>query len=78
LPAEVPNDYSIREVPELIEPPLIALVAEGDLVAMTFTEALPEPDGAATYTTMHFTLFRIEDGRLAEHRDAATKPAPVR
>lgn len=56
-----------EEIPELIEPPLIAFVAEGDLVAMTFIEELPEPDGSGTYTTTHFNMFRIEDGRLAEH-----------
>jgi predicted SnoaL-like aldol condensation-catalyzing enzyme len=56
-----------NKIPELIEPPLIAMVAEGDLVAMTFIEELREPDGSGTYTTTHFNLFRVEDGRLAEH-----------
>jgi predicted SnoaL-like aldol condensation-catalyzing enzyme len=55
------------EIPELIEPAVIAMIAEGDLVAMTFIEDLPEPDGSGTYTTTHFNLFRIENGRLAEH-----------
>jgi predicted SnoaL-like aldol condensation-catalyzing enzyme len=55
------------EIPELVEPPVIAFVAEGDLVVMTFVEELPEPDGSGTYTTTHFNMFRIDDGRLAEH-----------
>ncbi len=55
------------QIPALIEPPLVALVAEGDLVVMTFVEKLPEPGGSGTYTTTHFNLFRAENGRLAEH-----------
>jgi len=54
-------------VPALVSPPLVAMLAEGDLVAMAMVETLPEPNGSGTYTTSHFNLFRIEDGRLAEH-----------
>jgi predicted SnoaL-like aldol condensation-catalyzing enzyme len=56
-----------EQIPTLSEPPLVALVAEGDLVAMAFVEKLPEPGGNGTYTTTHFNLFRVENGRLAEH-----------
>jgi predicted SnoaL-like aldol condensation-catalyzing enzyme len=55
------------QIPALIEPPLVALIAEGDLVVMAFVENLPEPDGSGTYTSTHFNLFRVENGRLAEH-----------
>jgi predicted SnoaL-like aldol condensation-catalyzing enzyme len=55
------------EIPELVEPPLVSILAEGDLVAMTLVERLPEPDGSGDYTTTHFNLFRIKEGRLAEH-----------
>ena len=55
------------EIPELVAPPVIALVAERDLAVMTFVEQLPEPDGSGTYTTTHFNMFRIENGRLGEH-----------
>jgi len=64
------------EIPALIEPPVIAMVAEGDLVAMTFIEELPEPDGSGTYTTTHFNMFRVEDGRLAEHWHSLQGPPP--
>jgi predicted SnoaL-like aldol condensation-catalyzing enzyme len=62
------------EIPEVVEPPLVAMVAEGDLVAMTLVENLPEPDGSGTYTTTHFNMFRIENGRLAEHWHSVQSP----
>jgi predicted SnoaL-like aldol condensation-catalyzing enzyme len=55
------------KVPDLIEPPLIAFVAEGDLVVMAFVEKLQQPAGSGTYTTTHFNMFRVANGRLAEH-----------
>ena len=64
-------------IPELVSPPLVSIIAEGDLVAMTLVETLPEPDGIGTYTTTHYNLFRIEDGRLAEHwHSVQTPPGP--
>jgi predicted SnoaL-like aldol condensation-catalyzing enzyme len=56
-----------REIPPLVEPPLVASVAEADLVVMSLLERLPAREGAPAYTTTHFNLFRIEAGRLAEH-----------
>lgn len=67
----------VDPAPELVSPPLVAIIAEGDLVAMTLAETLPEPDGSGTYTSTHFNLFRIEDGRLAEHwHSVQTAPGP--
>jgi predicted SnoaL-like aldol condensation-catalyzing enzyme len=64
-------------IPDLIEPPLIAFVAERDLVAMMLVEKLPEPDGSGTYTTTHFNLFRVANGRLAEHwHSVQSAPGP--
>jgi predicted SnoaL-like aldol condensation-catalyzing enzyme len=54
-------------IPDLIKPPLIAFVAEGDLAAMMFVEQLQEPGGSGAYTTTHFNMFRVANGRLAEH-----------
>ena len=56
-----------REIPELVEPPLVASIAEGNLVVMALLERMPARDGVDAYTTTHFNLFRIEGGRLAEH-----------
>lgn len=53
--------------------PLVAIVAEGDLVLMVFARELKDPkDETKTYTTTWFDMWRIEDGRMAEHWDAAT------
>lgn len=60
----VPRRAQLRA---LVEPPLIALVAENNLVAMAFIETLQTPDRSETYTSTHFNLFRIDNGRLAEH-----------
>jgi predicted SnoaL-like aldol condensation-catalyzing enzyme len=64
--------------PKPIEPkvaaPLVAIVAEGDLVTMVFARELPDPkDETKKYTTTWFDMWRIEKGKMAEHWDAATK-----
>jgi predicted SnoaL-like aldol condensation-catalyzing enzyme len=56
-----------RDIPAVVQPPLVAIVAEGDLVAMSLRETIAAPDGAPSYTSTHFNLFRVARGRLAEH-----------
>lgn len=58
------------------EPPV--LVAEGDLVVKMLTRELADPDDpGATYRGFWFEMWRVEDGRLAEHWDAVPKtPSP--
>jgi predicted SnoaL-like aldol condensation-catalyzing enzyme len=63
-----------REVPKLVSPPLVTILAERDLVVMALREELPEPGGEGRYATTHFNLFRIEDGRLAEHWHSVQTP----
>jgi predicted SnoaL-like aldol condensation-catalyzing enzyme len=59
------------EVPETIQNPVVTIIAEGDLVIMAFISEYPEPDGSGrTYTSTHFDMFRIENGRVAEHWDS--------
>jgi len=65
--------------PKPIEPrvaaPLVAIVAEGDLVLMVFAREHKNPkDESKTYTTTWFDMWRIEDGKMAEHWDEATLP----
>jgi predicted SnoaL-like aldol condensation-catalyzing enzyme len=64
--------------PKAIEPkvraPLVAIVAEGDLVVLAFAQELDDPnDPGRKYTTTWFDLFRVEGGRIAEHWDPARK-----
>lgn len=55
------------DIPAVVSPPLVAIIAEGDLVVMALREEWPEPSGEGRYATTHFNLFRVEDDRLAEH-----------
>jgi predicted SnoaL-like aldol condensation-catalyzing enzyme len=64
--------------PAAIEPkikaPLVAIVAEGDLVVLSFVSEQTDPkDPTKKYTTTWFDMFRIENGKIAEHWDPALK-----
>lgn len=63
-----------REVPELVSPPLVAILAERDLVVMALREELGGDGGEEPYTSTHFNLFRVEEGRLAEHWHSVVDP----
>ncbi|MEO8308451.1 MAG: nuclear transport factor 2 family protein [Pseudomonadota bacterium] len=66
-----------RDIPELVEPPLVASIAENNLVVMSLLERVPARDGVRAYTTTHFNLFRVENGRLEEHwHSVRTAPGP--
>ena len=63
-----------QPVVDTIKAPVVAIVAEGDMVVISFVSRLPEPtDSTKTYTTTWFDMFRIENGKLAEHWDGARK-----
>ena len=62
----------VREIKDTLELPLITLVAEGDYVMTSFVR--PEKDAAGeTYYSTWFDLFRIENGKIAEHWDPMLK-----
>jgi len=64
-----PHDIAAR-----INAPLVSITAEGDLVTLSFVSRLPDPTmSGASYTTTAFDMFRIENGRIAEHWDAERK-----
>ena len=57
-----------------VKAPLVALVAEGDFVVLSFVRELPDPkDPTKKYTTTWFDMFRLEGGKIAEHWDGAQK-----
>lgn len=57
-----------------ITAPLVAITAERDLVVLSFVREIADPsDPARKYTTTAFDMFRIENGRIAEHWDAMTR-----
>lgn len=59
-----------HDVQPRIAAPLVSIVAERDLVVLSFVSERPDPsDKARKYTTTWFDMFRIENGRIAEHWD---------
>ncbi len=63
-----------QTIAERITMPLVSIVAEGDLVILTFVSENPDPkDATKKYTTTWFDMFRIENGKIAEHWDAMPK-----
>ena len=59
-----------KAIQPTIQAPVVAMVAEGDKVIITFVR----PTGAdKKATTTWFDMFRIENGRIAEHWDCAPK-----
>lgn len=57
-----------------VKAPLVSIVAEGDLVILSFAHEHADPkDPTQKYTTTWFDMFRITDGKIAEHWDAARK-----
>jgi predicted SnoaL-like aldol condensation-catalyzing enzyme len=70
--------FSKRGQPKRIERritgPLVSIVAEHDLVVLIFSREYSDPkDSAQKYTTTWFDMFRIENGKIAEHWDPAQK-----
>jgi predicted SnoaL-like aldol condensation-catalyzing enzyme len=57
-----------------LEDPIVAYVAEGNLMLQVLEEERPDPNKPGSiYKVCWFDLFRIQDGRLIEHWDAAAK-----
>jgi predicted SnoaL-like aldol condensation-catalyzing enzyme len=65
-PKEIPHDLK----------GLVAVQAEGDFVTLSFVNELNDPKKKGMeYSTTWFDMFRIQDGKIAEHWDCDTKPA---
>jgi predicted SnoaL-like aldol condensation-catalyzing enzyme len=59
-----------------VKAPLVAILADGDLVVLAFARRYQDPrDPSQEYTTTWFDMFRLVDGRIAEHWDPATRTA---
>lgn len=62
---------------DTIKSNVVAIVAEGDLVVISFVSERADPkDKNQKYTTTWFDMFRIENGKIAEHWDSAEKTNP--
>jgi predicted SnoaL-like aldol condensation-catalyzing enzyme len=65
-----------RPIPAQIAFPVIAITAEGDLVTVatvSYEDDLEKP--GEKFVTTHFDMFRIEQGRIAEHWDNVGRSA---
>jgi predicted SnoaL-like aldol condensation-catalyzing enzyme len=56
--------------------PVVAIMAEGDLVMVATVSFTPDPEAPdRKYAGTHFDMFRIEHGKIAEHWDSVAKSA---
>jgi predicted SnoaL-like aldol condensation-catalyzing enzyme len=63
-----------QPITDKVNAPLVSITAEGDLVTLAFASERKDPkDPTKTYTTTWFDMFRIENGKIAEHWDAMAK-----
>ena len=60
-------------VKDRVQRPIVDIVAEDDLVVITFVDEREDPETGEPYTTTWFDMFRIEDGKIAEHWDGARR-----
>ena len=64
-----------RPISSLIAKKVVAIVAERNLVIISTVREMNGEQVGGPYTTTYFDMFRIEDGKIAEHWDAGTKIA---
>ncbi len=63
-----------QAISDTIKSQVVAIVAEGDLVVISFVSERTDPnDVNKKYTTTWFDMFRIENGKIAEHWDSSEK-----
>ncbi len=64
----------VRPISPKITFPVIAIMAEGDLVMVATVSYADDPENPGQkYAGTHFDMFRIEDGKIAEHWDSVAK-----
>jgi predicted SnoaL-like aldol condensation-catalyzing enzyme len=64
----------VKPIEPTIHFPVIAIMAEGDLVLVATVSYAADPYARGKkYAGTHFDLFRIENGKIAEHWDSVPK-----
>jgi predicted SnoaL-like aldol condensation-catalyzing enzyme len=65
-----------KEIQPNIQRKVVALLAEGDMAIIVSPRELTDPkDKTAKYTTTGFDMYRIKNGKVVEHWDAALRNA---
>lgn len=76
LQAYISKTRPVRPIPPIIGFPTIAIMAEGDLVTVATVTYADDPENPGKrYATSHFDMYRIENGKIAEHWDNVAKDA---
>jgi predicted SnoaL-like aldol condensation-catalyzing enzyme len=74
LVAYIKATRPVRPIEPKVTFPLITLMAEGDLVLVATVSYTPDPSKPGTkWVGTHFDLYRIENGKIAEHWDSVAK-----
>ena len=64
----------VKPIAPAITFPVVAIMAEADLVLVATVSYSADPENPGRkYAGTHFDLFRIEDGKIAEHWDSVPK-----
>jgi predicted SnoaL-like aldol condensation-catalyzing enzyme len=67
-----------RPIAPRIAARVVAVLAEGNYVSVSTVHQLPDPKHPGkTYTTTHFDMWRIQDGKADEHWDEAPLGPPI-
>ena len=62
-------------IPSRVQRPIVAIVAERDLVAYAWVDEQENPNAKGqTYTTTWFDMYRVKNGVITEHWDHGTLP----
>ena len=63
-----------KPIPAKLGIPVVAVVAQGDLVIVSTPRVVRDPsDPSKSYTTTWFDMWRFKDGKADEHWDCATR-----
>jgi predicted SnoaL-like aldol condensation-catalyzing enzyme len=63
-----------KPIPEKMATRVVAAVAEGDLVVVSYVREIEDAKQASgSYTTTWFDMWRFKDGKADEHWDPATR-----
>jgi predicted SnoaL-like aldol condensation-catalyzing enzyme len=74
LVAYIKQTRPVRPMEPKITFPVIAIMAEGDLVTVATVSYAPDPESPGKkYANTHFDMYRIENGKIAEHWDHIPK-----
>ena len=65
------SHFKPKPIPEKMKAPLVSIVAEGDLVVLSFVREGYNSKSKKSYSTTWFDMFRVKDGKIIEHWDPA-------